>query len=125
MSISPVPATYNVYGYIDCGDKITAVRKVLIRALGINDNCALLDKGILKIESPRIEAEIKRKEATKWSVNAAIAGGSESAITTVNTLAKQLSWNGISSTYEVYNDEFECIKNIEMVAKCKPGNEGC
>jgi hypothetical protein len=59
-----------------------------------------------------MEAEIKRKDSKRWSVNAAIPGDPYQVSDVIKQIAQQLYWNGIGSIYEIYNDSFECVDNI-------------
>ena len=109
MSSSSIPGTYNVYGYITCGDRIFTVKDTISLLFNLNNNQVNFEGGVLNIHSAHMDIEIKRKDSSKWSFNAAIAGEPDTIYSIVKNLAQHLSWRRISSTYEIYNDEFECI----------------
>ena len=114
MNESLIPATNNVCGYIYCGNNIVQVKVVLLRTFGIDNNDVSMNHGLLKIKLPAMELEVKRKDEERWSVNAAVAGDNPVVVDVITGFAQQLKWSGFSSNYEIYNDQFECIKTIDM-----------
>jgi hypothetical protein len=112
MKTYTLPDTYNVYGYISCGDKIAVVKDLFLRTYGLSSESVILLQGVLKVESISMEAEINRKDSKRWSLNAAIPGDPNQVTDVINQIAQQLYWNGIGSVFEVYNDSFECVDNI-------------
>ena len=116
MNSSSIPASINVYGYIFCNGKIESIKVGLIRAFALDEKLIVIKNGVISVNSPILEIEIKGKESDRWSINAAIEGEDSTVLSKVNELALQLSWEGIESVYEVYNDEFECIGNIDSKA---------
>lgn len=112
MNEQSLPILDNVYGYILCGNKINLVKEIIIRVFNLNDDSISFKQGVLTINTPEIEMVIKRKDSKKWSVNAAISGDESNVIKILESISLQLSWNGIESVYELYDDEFNCIANI-------------
>lgn len=112
MNELTIPPTYNVYGYIFCDGKIMLAKDVIIRAFNLNEKNMTFDNGVLCINASFLEIEVTKKDLKKWSIKAAIAGNNEMVFELIKALSEQLNRQNIQSTFEIYDDDFNCIADI-------------
>jgi hypothetical protein len=122
FKVSVLPPVNNVYGYLYSKTGLQEVAKLLRSHLGLTEEEILIYKSrfdgneTLKIRLKACEFETQSlKEGNKWLFNGAVAGDIDSIEATLKTLSDPLHWAGYETSFEIYDENFDCISEYRSV----------